>query len=65
MTKKKPGAVRGRPRVLPEGRRVLVFFSDETLEALDAAAQEKGTDRSDVLREIVDAWARRRKARAR
>jgi predicted transcriptional regulator len=62
MTKRKPGAVRGRPSSGLDVQ-VGVRLSPEMVEQLDAAAAEENSDRSAVLRALVERWAKRRLAK--
>ena len=62
MTKKRPGAARGRPKGSGAGLDVSigVRLPADLVATLDAAAAEQATDRSTIVREIVDRWAKRR-----
>ena len=63
MTRKVPGATRGRPKGSGAGLDVSigVRLPPEFVDELDAAAAEESTDRSSVLRQLVGRWAKRRK----
>lgn len=57
----KPGRS-GRPKMSDEGFDVQigVRLPPSLVKELDAAAEEDGTDRSSVVRAIIDGWAKRR-----
>lgn len=59
MTKKKPGAKRGRPKGTGKGLDEKLFFNaTATLRtALDAAAAARQIERSVLIREILERWA--------
>jgi hypothetical protein len=62
MTKKKPGAKMGRPRGTSPDAKVMAGarISPATSDALDAEALAQGKDRSAIIREILERWAKRR-----
>lgn len=65
VTKKKPGAVRGRPKGSGEGLAITLTMrvTPDVLSVIEAEAEARAIDRSVVLREIVSRWARRKGAK--
>jgi hypothetical protein len=61
MTKRKPGAVRGRPKGSGAGLDVKAWtaITSEVAALLDAHAEALGTDRSGAIRLILTRWAKR------
>ena len=61
MTKKKPGAVKGRPKGSGEGltEYAATWLTSEVSDAVTREAKSRGESRAVVLREIVTRWAKR------
>lgn len=68
MTKRKPGAVRGRPKGSAKfTERILLPLDPDLLEAIDEMANEREISRAEMIRELASLGlktVKRRKARA-
>jgi hypothetical protein len=67
MTKKKPGAVRGRPKGSGRGLQIQigVKLTPELVHLLDVTAKRRRSKRSEVARKILERWAARKLRRER